>query len=203
MSKTSTSVITAALLIAISTGAFLARRSLGGDLYAGPGTPWRVTLAASGRFQAPDASLTTVRPPDFRRQHICDDRYHSSQLIHRVALTTDPQRNEVIWRRSAVAGEQTYGLSYAFHCMMGANPTEAMIRLTRALDGPPAAGADLKPGPRIESDHREITATAREVAPEGAAPADQVQALYGYRLTELYRFSDLLPAHQRVSEGTS
>lgn len=181
MSKTRWSVLTALILTVGSGAVYVARTALGGDIYRPPGTStWKVTLLVSGQLLSPDASLTTLRPPDFRKQHVLDEHYHSAQLIQRSSLTTDPHRSEVTWRRLTMNRENPFRLTYSFRCVIGMKPTEAMSRRTRELDAPPEGGALLKASPRIESDHKEIAAVAKEVIKEDAAPIDQARSLFEY-----------------------
>ena len=46
----------------------------------GHGT-WKVTLVVAGELTAPDAVITTTRPPDFRHQHLFDEQYLSKELL--------------------------------------------------------------------------------------------------------------------------
>src|SRR5262249_21971078 len=142
MSKTWWSVATAFGLIVVALAIFVVRKAFGGDVAPAPGAAtWRVTLAISGRLDSPHASVTTVRPLAFRRQHIFDERYQSKELLHRIAPTTDPRHHEVSWRGLQVTGEQSFRLNYSFRCATGLTPTEAMIRRSRELDAAPIGGA--------------------------------------------------------------
>lgn len=183
MKKTWMSVFMALCLAAISLTLMIGRQhALSPDLSGPRGmNTWKVTLVAAGELTANDAAVTVVLPPDFRHQHIADERFQSKQLLHRLAQSRETGRREVVWRRATLAGPLPYRLSYSFRCLLGMrHPTAAMQRRTREVDAAPTAGTALKPAPRIESDHKEIFATARELASANGTAVDQVQAFFKY-----------------------
>ncbi len=183
MKKTWKSVFMALALAAIAITLMVGRQhALSPDLSGPRGmNTWKVTLVAVGELTANDAALTVLLPPDFRHQHLADERFHSKQLLHRLTQGRESGRREVTWRRANLAGPEPYRLSYSFRCLLGMRrPTPAMQHRTRELDRAPAAGAALKPAPRIESDHKDIFATARELAPPDRSAVDQVQAFFDY-----------------------
>src|SRR5689334_11084755 len=100
MGKTWQSVFTALLLAAASLALFAGRWSLFGSAQRGSygGTPWRVTLVAVGELGAGDAAVTTPLPPDFRRQHIFDERFHSRDLLTPATRGGEAERREAVWR---------------------------------------------------------------------------------------------------------
>src|SRR4051812_30988787 len=175
MSKTWLSVWTALGLVLLSVGLFLARwYALGNDI-SGAGT-WKVTLTASGELTADDAVLTSRRPPDFRYQHILDERFRSKELLHHIGRGKDLDRSEVIWRPARWAGSQPFRLSYSFRCQPTMrDPTRAMSRHTRLWDAAPAVDQAIKPGIGIESDHKEIARQAGELAAQDQSGRHQVQ----------------------------
>jgi transglutaminase-like putative cysteine protease len=183
MSKTRLSVITASVLAATSIGVFWTRwNTLGQDIYGPPAaSTWKVTLVVNGTLTSRNSSVVTVRPPDFRHQHIFDETYQSKELL--LPKTKGSSRPELVWRRPGMAaGTQPFRVSYSFRCMLGMrHPTAAMREHTANVDAAPAPGAALKPTRHIESDAKEIFAKAHELAPETASPAlDQVQAFFDF-----------------------
>jgi hypothetical protein len=185
MKKTWMSVFLACCLAAISVALMVGRRyALSPDLSGPRGiNTWKVTLGVAGELTAPDAVLTLMLPPDFRHQHVADERFQSKQLLHRVVQGRETGRREVVWRRADLPGPgpEPYRLSYTFRCLLGMRrPTAAMQRRTRELDGAPAEGAALRSAPRLESDHKEIFAKARELVPTERPAVDQVHAFFDY-----------------------
>jgi hypothetical protein len=142
---------------------------------------WKVTLTAAGELTAHDGSVTVMLPPDFRQQHIADERFQSKELLHRVAKLRTSGRREVVWRPANLGGLQPFRLSCSFRCVVPVRqPTPAMKRVTREMDGPPTEGAELKPGPNIESYHKDIFQQARELVQDDQAPIDQVRAFFEF-----------------------
>lgn len=173
----------AAMLVLLSAGLLLVRWAVLGPDIVGPrgASAWKVTLVAAGELNGPDAVLTLTAPPDFRHQHVFDERAQSKELLQRASKGTDPERRELVFRPANVTGKQAFRLAYSFRCLMGMRrPSTAMTRETRRADAKPVNGADLKPSPRIESDSREISASARELTQEGLAPMDQVHAFFDF-----------------------
>src|SRR5437588_1157224 len=157
MSKTWLSVITALILIGVALVLHLARRSmLGSDLGAGHGLAvWKVTLSADGQLAGNEATLSTPRPLDFRRQHIFDEKAESNDLSPPHGKKS--RHLNMVWRRSSPGAAQAFHLTYSFRCLMGMHkPTPAMVRLTHLLDAAPPKGADINPTTGIESSHRSI-----------------------------------------------
>ncbi len=94
MSKTRLTLLTALALLVIGLALFMGRRLLGGAGVGGPRPDftWVITLVTTGKLTVGDAYLTTVRPPDFRQQHIFDERFRSKELIHRRVKGKMPGR---------------------------------------------------------------------------------------------------------------
>jgi transglutaminase-like putative cysteine protease len=183
MGKTWQSVFTALLLTAVSLALFVGRWSLFGSGLRGTygGTPWRVTLVAVGELSAGDAAVTTPLPPDFRQQHIFDERFHSNELLKPATRGTDGDRREAVWRRAVPAGPSPFRLTYSFRCATGVRTSTAgMQEQTRRTDAAPAEGAALKPSPHVESEHQDIASKAQELTPDAGPPLDQVRALFDY-----------------------
>src|SRR5262245_56789570 len=136
MSKTWLSVVTAAVLMAISGGIFCARRLALGVESAGP-VGWRVTLVAEGTLRSSDASLSTVRALDFRRQHIFEEQFHAGTELREPVPKNKAEtgQRKHVWRRQVgrkVPAE--FRLEYSFRCSLPARPTPTMSRLTAKFD---------------------------------------------------------------------
>lgn len=182
MSKTWLSVITALALAALAVGLHLARRAVLGSEPAGPQgmATWRVTMAATGELASNEASLSTPRPPDFRRQHIFDEKAQSKELAPPRGKKT-PQRRDIIWRRSGLGRPQPFHLSYSFNCVLGMlRPTSAMLRLTHEIDAPPLGSACLRPTHGVESTSKEIADKAADLVEQGQTAEEQVRTFYEY-----------------------
>jgi hypothetical protein len=194
MSRTGWTVTAAAVLSLLSLAVLLTRRHLLGAEINGPqgASTWRVTLEVTGEMPADRTALITLPPLDFRQQHIYDEHFHSEELSHRVVQGRATGRREVVWQRLSTAGEQPFALTYSFQCALGLwPPTPGMERLTDNFDAPPSdrsplkrvplgRGTYLKPGHRVQSEHRDIQQLARGLAPQDLTPADQVRAVFDY-----------------------
>jgi hypothetical protein len=180
MTKTGLSVVTAVALSAVSLGTALGRWYVLGNRHFG-GSVWKVTLAATGELNGGSVSLTMSLPPDFRHQHILDERFHSRELVSRPSRAKAGRR-EVVWHPARLGGAGPFRLTTSFRCLMVRRPTAAMARMTHDLDAEPGEGVALKPGPRIESDDKKIQGLARDLVSEheAQAPVDQVQALFNH-----------------------
>src|SRR5438128_2488116 len=88
MSKTALTGATAVGLAVLSLGLILSRwYVLGAELDGTVGSAvWSVALEVEGELAAPDSSVTTLLPPDFRRQHIVDESFTSQELSHKVKM---------------------------------------------------------------------------------------------------------------------
>jgi 7 transmembrane helices usually fused to an inactive transglutaminase/Transglutaminase-like superfamily len=182
MSKTGLSVITALVLAALAVALHLARRAVFGSEPIGPQgiATWRVTMAATGELASSESSLTTPRPPDFRRQHVFDEKAQSKELLPPRGKKT-PQRRDVVWRRSSLGQPQPFRLTYSFNCVLGIiRPTSAMIRLSHEIDAPPLGTACLRPTHGVESTSKEIADKAAELVERGMTTEEQVHAVYDY-----------------------
>jgi transglutaminase-like putative cysteine protease len=187
MSKNRLSVITAVALVVFSLAVFIGRQvTFGTDSVRLRGASfWKVTMVASGELPSAATTVTTLQPPDFRRQHIYEERPSSEDL--RVSTSKKSARTgrlELTWRRISiplVPGPQPFRLNYSFRCVLGVyRPTSGMNHLTHELDAAPKQGTLLQPAPRIESDHKDISKLARDLCDEGMAPLDQVRAFFDY-----------------------
>jgi len=182
MSRTSLTVVTALGLIVLSV-ALMASRSaaLGTEIDGTPGIAvWKVSLELEGELVARNASLTTVLPPDFRRQHIIDETFFSQELAHAIRTGRDGGQRRAVWRPRP--GKQAVRLVYSFRCVTGMHrPTPGMVQRTRVLDtAPQAEGRDLRPTPMVESDHPEVGQLADRLVPGSKDPRAQVRAFFDY-----------------------
>ncbi|HEV3118439.1 MAG TPA: 7TM domain-containing protein [Gemmataceae bacterium] len=183
MGRTWRSVITALFLVGISLGIFFVRRATQGANIGGPpgDVTWKVTLVATGKVGARPGVLTMALPPDFRHQHIFDERFESKELLHRMVKAKDPARRHVAWRKAGVAGDAQARLTYSFLCNVGVrHPTMAMLHHARLVDATPGEGVAIKPAPGIESDHAEVVHTAREIVAEAGTLEDRIKACFDY-----------------------
>jgi hypothetical protein len=182
MSKTWLSVLTAAALVLTAIAVFAARRhALGAETAGPPG--WKVTLKVEGTLNLRDASVTAVRPPDVRRQHISDEQMYSSKDLRdpvRTRKTGSGQRN-FTWRRQSGmgAGPQPFQLEYSFLCSLQ-RPTPAMERQTARVDVPPGLGQFLKPAARIQTGDARIAQLAMAKTVDCPTPLDKVRGLFEY-----------------------
>ena len=179
MSKTWLSVATAVALVAASVGIFSAHRAVLGPEASGP-LGWKVTVAVAGTLLARDSSISVVRPLDFRRQHITEERLSSGpELREPVKRKRSGQRMHT-WRRSNNASDRAaFHLEYSFLCSLRSS-TPGMERITLREDAPAAAEAARKPSPGIESEHAEVARVAAEQAGDDVSPAEQARALFSY-----------------------
>jgi transglutaminase-like putative cysteine protease len=182
MAKSWLSVVTAAGLVTVSLAILLTRRYVLGAETAGP-PGWKVTLAVEGTLIQRDASITAVRPPDFRRQHISDEQFQSSSDLRdpiKTRKAASGQRNAT-WRRqlSMGGGQRPFHLEYSFLCSLQ-RPTPAMERQTAKTDAAPAPGTLVKPSARIQSRDEQIARVAAAQAPDELPSADKVRALFTY-----------------------
>jgi transglutaminase-like putative cysteine protease len=182
MSKTRLTVVTAILIAVISLLLLGLRGYALGDDLRGPrgASSWKITIVASGSLRTEEGTVALSLPPDFRHQHITDEASQSKELS---PARGKMQRREMIWRSARVdKGTQPFLLTYSFRCRVGMRqPTEAMKMTGRELDAAPKEGQWLRATSDIESDHKEISAQARELLGMGPhLPVDQVQALYDY-----------------------
>jgi hypothetical protein len=182
MSKTWLSALAAAVLVAVALAIFFGRWLTLGQITVPPlgKRSWEVTLQASGQMAASDARVITPAPPDFRQQHIAEEKRTSKELLSRVVKEKTTSQRRVVWRPAALAGKpEPFRLVYTFRCTARPRPTEQMKALTSRLDGPPD-DRDRKAAPRIESDAEEIRRQAQELVRADVAPEDRARALFNF-----------------------
>jgi hypothetical protein len=192
------SVLTALILVALSTAVFVARWYTQGAELGGPHgeQSWKVTLIAAGRMEARQDSVTLYLPLEFRHQHIYEESFQSRELTHRAAKNKSSRRREAVWRRRSMGGSQAVRLTYSCNCVTGVRrPFPAMIRVTRQLDGPPGEGVALKPEPGIQSDSKDIAHMARLLISDDDTPEHQLRVFFD--------FVDELPNEPSVGNHTA
>jgi hypothetical protein len=186
MSRTGLTVVTALALIALSVGLMVARQYvLGSEIDGTPGSgTWHVTLEVEGELLAKDSSVTTYLTPDFRHQHIRDEKFDSPQLSYKPSRGRDQRQRRAVWRsRGAGQRPQTYRLTYSFRCVTGMHrPTPAMVARTHHLDAAPdfAARTYLKPGIGIESENPDVDELAGRLVPATRDVKARARALYDH-----------------------
>ncbi|MFL5342189.1 MAG: 7TM domain-containing protein [Gemmataceae bacterium] len=185
MSKTSLTVITALALAALSGGLIAGRRSvLGPEVDGVKGdAAWNVAVQIEGTLTSKDPTLTTELPPDFRRQHIMDERFDIAELARTVRTARDGGVRRAVWRRrNAVTPPQRFRIGYSFHCITGMRlPSPGMAARSHALDAPPRrSGRDLWAGPLVESDRDEISTLAIRLTAETDGDVPRVRALFDH-----------------------
>jgi 7 transmembrane helices usually fused to an inactive transglutaminase/Transglutaminase-like superfamily len=161
MSRTGWSLVVAGALVAISVGLAAGRRYVLGPEVDGsaPSGTWRVTLVTTGELAPQDNAVTIGLAPDFRNQHVLDERFASRDLtVPRAGKDKDPRpRLEATFRRTKPAGAQSFRIDYSLHVRTGVRqPTPSMLAMTAELDAAPSGAADLQASPRIESTCAEV-----------------------------------------------
>jgi hypothetical protein len=161
-------MVVAGALVAVSVGLAASRRYvLGPDLDgSAPSGTWRVTLVATGELGPQDNTVTVSLAPDFRSQHVIDERFSSKDLaLPRAGKEKDPRsRSEVTFRRPKPGGTQPFRLEYSMHVHMGERqPTPAMLAQTAELDAAPTGSGTLQASPRIASTSPEIRDKAEDI----------------------------------------
>src|SRR5262245_55104632 len=114
MSRTRLSVLTALALVVLAVAVYFARLQTGGASVEGPSgaSTWEVTLTARGRLPGgKDGTIVTAAPPDFRRQHIYDERFASAELLHREGRADTARSGatrDIIWKSRPAAAGRNY-----------------------------------------------------------------------------------------------
>jgi hypothetical protein len=182
MSRTTRTVLTAALLAVVASGLMLARYlALGDDIKAptGPAT-WKVTLAVQGQSQG-DARLITTTPPDFGRQHVTQEACQSPDLLHRLPEARHPERHYVLWTRRGGPGEGPFHARYEFRCVLDVRrPTHSMSRLAKTAYAPPAEGEHLEPLTRNGAEANTLATQAACLVQGIDGPVEQAAALFRF-----------------------
>jgi hypothetical protein len=190
MSRTGWSMLVAGALLALSLAITISRHYvLGPDFEGTPaqGT-WRVTLVAAGELGPQDGAVTIGLAPDFRSQHVLDERFASRELaVPRAGRDkVAGPRPEATFRRNKPAGSQPFRLEYSVHVQTGVRqPTPAMHALSAEMDAAPNGPATLQASPRIECTAPEIRDRAellvRDVLMEDrTSDTAIVEALYNF-----------------------
>jgi hypothetical protein len=177
------SIITAAGLAVASVALMICRYQVLGDAIrvpTGPGT-WKVTLLVQGQSIGNDARLLTTTPLDFGHQHILDEVYRSDELLAKPPDSKHPERRQVLWMQRSGVAEGPFRARYQFYCAVNVHPpTAPMSEFTALISAPPHPGTLLRGEPRIQSDHADISALARNLTMGLEDSRDQFEALFHY-----------------------
>src|SRR5205814_7223323 len=123
--------------------------ALGSESEGPPG--WKVRLVVEGTLLTKDASISVIRPLDFRRQHIMEERFHSDKELRDPVKWKRLGQRKNTWRRQmGGAGHALFRLEYSFTCSWQ-RPTPGMERVTTKWDAAPAGEAYLRATPRIQA----------------------------------------------------
>jgi hypothetical protein len=183
MSRTTLCLATAAGLITLSTGLMIARyRILGDEVLAprGPGV-WKVTLLVSGISTSKSAKLMTAAPLDLGHQHICRESCRSDEFLDKPPVARRPERRQVLWNYRGTTPAGSFRARYEFYCHLDVHRASASgSRLFKALYAPPRPGEFLSNEARIECDHPDISALAKQLTAEQSEASDQVEVLYRF-----------------------
>jgi hypothetical protein len=176
-------LLTAAGLAVLSISVMVARYRILGDeinVQSGPGT-WKVTLLVHGKITRNDARLTTSVPLDFGRQHVSHEICHSSELWPKPPDAKYPERHHVLWSPRPGVAESPFRAVYQFFCAVNVrSPSSPMSTLARTVYAAPQPGRQLASEQRIESDHADISSTARRLTHGVDDVRDQLDALFRY-----------------------
>ena len=177
MAKTWLSAYTALALVSVSTAVFVLRRhALGAETDGPPG--WEVTLTVEGEMPGSHGTLITMRPPDFRQQHIAGEKFHSQDLRYRFTRIQKSGQRKVVWRQAGLGKPgRPFRAVYSFRWTR-ARPTLAMARLTERIDAAPEGDAALEPLPRIEKDLEQPLRETLKTVPPAGPPLNQARALF-------------------------
>jgi hypothetical protein len=181
MSRTLLCLITAAGLTTASIALTIGRYRVLGDevkVPIGPGT-WKVTLLVQGKATAGDAKLMTTVPLDYGHQHILDEMCRSSEMIAKPPDARHPGRRQVTWVLRPGIPTGPFRARYQFYCTVNVHtPSSPMAKVARTIGAPPHPGEHLQSEPRIESEHPDITALARNLTTGIEDLRDLLDVLY-------------------------
>lgn len=184
MSRTTTCVITAAVLATLSLGAMTARWFILGDAVhrpIGPST-WKLTLTVQGTSQG-QARLFTATPLDLDRQRVIDDGYESDELHHKPPEARHPERRRVVWAQRGGVPDGEFRARSEFLISLDKARRGSEPRPVSGLYAAPAQGEHLGDEPLIEARHDTITEKARSLTAgiEGSSSMlDTAQALFHF-----------------------
>jgi hypothetical protein len=177
------SVTTAAVLAMASAALMIGRYQILGDdvrVPTGPGT-WKVTLLVQGQSIGTGAKLQTTTPLDFGHQHILDELYRSDELLAKPPDSKHPERRQVLWTQRPGIPNGAFRARYEFYCSTNVHsPTAPMSELSSVINAAPHPSTQLKSEPRIQSDHVDISAVARNLTMGLDDRRDQFEAMFHY-----------------------
>ncbi len=143
MTRTGWTMVVAILLVVCAVGVFVTRRATAET----GGTSWLVTLTARGTLE-PSQPLRLARAPDFRRQHVFNERFTSAELTHHVARKKDRQQgSSVTWHSSVPGGVQDFTLAYTFRCTLPRDPADGKRPRAEELDRAPDKNSPTRKSP--------------------------------------------------------
>jgi hypothetical protein len=187
-------MVVAGALVTISIGLAAGRHYVLGPDFDGSGAGgiWHVTLVATGELAPQENAVTVGLVPDFRNQHVLDERFASRDLqAPRARRDKDPRpRADETFRRNP-GGKQSFRLEYSFHVRKGLRePTPAMAELTAEMDGAPSGSATLQASQRIESTSADVRDRAESLVREAFddGKSDDAAIVFG-----MYNFVSKIP----------
>lgn len=178
MSKTTASMVAALALVVASVSLAATRRYVLGPEVDGPrgAGAWHVTLTIQGKLAETNRSVVLSLPPDFRRQHIYQERFRSKELVARVPRRKVSASRKANWRARDPGPLGDVRLVYAFSCLLPVtqlNP--GMLKLTERLDGPPKG--PVRSG---TAEGMDIVRTAQNLIESSTTDPDKVRACYDF-----------------------
>jgi hypothetical protein len=184
MSRTTLSILTAAILAALSLGMMSLRYYVLGDEVQrpiGPGT-WKVTLAIQGTSHA-QARVWTTMPFQLERQHVVDDVYRSEEFSHRPPEARHPDRRRIVWTLRHGATPGPFRLRSEFLVTLNLGRTAGTSRDPSGMYGGPKQGEYLGSEAMIETNHESLSEQARELTKHltgSTSQLDTTQALFHF-----------------------
>jgi transglutaminase-like putative cysteine protease len=179
MSKTWLSTATALAFAAGALAVFVARKSVLGPEADGP-LGWDVKVSVSGTLLTKDAAISITQPPDFRQQHISEERFESSPELRPPLPGKGAGQRKYTWRRQKNHTEpESFHLEYSF-LYSRQRPTPEMERRTFQKNQAPERDANLKATPQVPAKNERIVRCAAEQAPANLSPREQAHALFKF-----------------------
>src|SRR5438874_10556507 len=130
MSRTTLSVLTAAVLAVLAVGVMLVRQqALGSDLNAPAGpNVYRVAMVVTGKSTG-DAKLVMACPLDFQRQHIFQEKYDSLELTAKTIEGRQTDRRQLQWAQRVGTPKGPFQARHEFFCRVDVHhPTSPMTK---------------------------------------------------------------------------
>jgi transglutaminase-like putative cysteine protease len=171
MTRTGWTGLMAALLVVCALGVFVTRRATADQ----GGTSWLVTITARGTLE-PNQPLYLSRAPDFRRQHVFNERFTSAELTHHISRKKYRQGGSATWHSTVPGGVQDFALSYTFRCNLPRDPADGRRPRAEELDRAPDKNSPTRKPP----EDKVIAGLARRILDKVPAKDDahRIRALY-------------------------